>query len=71
MGFTLRNDDDFARFHLQRTGRIVRQTSFRPSSFATEYARELAYIGKVIATSPRVAREPPLACYTTASCDSK
>ena len=43
----------------------------RPSSFATDYARELAYIGKVIATSPRVAREPPLACYTTASCDSK
>jgi hypothetical protein len=26
---------------------------------------------KVIATSPRVARQPPLACYTTASCDSK
>jgi hypothetical protein len=43
----------------------------RPSSFATDYARELAYIGKVITTSPRVAREPPLACYTTASCDSK
>ena len=43
----------------------------RASSFATDYASELAYIGKVIATSPRVVREPPLACYTTASCDSK
>jgi hypothetical protein len=42
----------------------------RPSSFAADYARELAYIGKVIATSPRVPREPALACYTTASCDS-
>lgn len=40
----------------------------RPASFPADYGRELAYIGNVIATSPMVAREPPLACYTTASC---
>jgi Lipase (class 2) len=43
----------------------------RPSSFAIDYGRELAYIGKVIATSPTVGSEPPLACYTTATCDSR
>jgi hypothetical protein len=41
----------------------------RPSSLVADYAHELAYIGNVIATSPRVASEPPLACYTTASCE--
>ncbi len=43
----------------------------RPASFATDYARELAYIGRVIATSPTVGSEPPLACYTTATCGSR
>ena len=38
------------------------------STFLSDYSRELAYIGRVIATSPTVPREPPLACYTTASC---
>lgn len=41
------------------------------STFVRDYGRELAFIGRVIATSPRVSREPPLACYTTASCGSR
>jgi hypothetical protein len=39
-----------------------------PSTFVRDYTHELAYIGRVIATYPTVSREPPLACYTTASC---
>jgi triacylglycerol esterase/lipase EstA (alpha/beta hydrolase family) len=39
-----------------------------PLTFPTDYANELAFIAKVIATYPRVSREPPLACYVTASC---
>ncbi len=38
------------------------------STFARDYARELAHIGAVIASYPTVPREPPLACYVTASC---
>jgi hypothetical protein len=41
------------------------------STFLSDYGHELAYIGRVIATTPTVPREPPLACYVTASCDSK
>jgi hypothetical protein len=41
------------------------------STFLSDYGHELAYIGRVIATTPTVPREPPLACYTSASCDSK
>ena len=39
-----------------------------PATFAGDYARELAYIGNVIATYPPASSEPPLACYVTASC---
>jgi triacylglycerol esterase/lipase EstA (alpha/beta hydrolase family) len=39
-----------------------------PSTFAVDYGRELAFIAKEIATYPHVSREPPLACYVTASC---
>lgn len=39
------------------------------SSFLRDYGRELAYVGRVIGTSPTVPREPPLACYTTTGCD--
>jgi triacylglycerol esterase/lipase EstA (alpha/beta hydrolase family) len=38
------------------------------SKFVSNYTRELAYIGKVIRNYPPVPREPPLACYVTASC---
>jgi hypothetical protein len=38
------------------------------STFLRDYRRELAHIGRVIASSPTVAREPPLACYTKAGC---
>ncbi len=39
-----------------------------PSTFATDYAAEGAFIAQVIATYPRVAAYPPLRCYVTASC---
>jgi hypothetical protein len=42
-----------------------------PSTFLTDYARELSLVGKEVATYPHVAAEPPLACYVTASCGSK
>src|SRR5204862_4727702 len=38
------------------------------STFVSDYTHELAYIGNVIRTYPTVSREPPLACYVTASC---
>jgi len=38
------------------------------STFVSDYTHELAYIGHVISNYPPVPREPPLACYTTASC---
>jgi hypothetical protein len=41
------------------------------STFLSDYWRELSYIGRVIATSPTVPREPPLACYTTATCPDR
>jgi hypothetical protein len=37
-------------------------------TFALDYAKELAHVAQVVATYPHVAKEPPLACYTTASC---
>jgi hypothetical protein len=41
------------------------------SSFVSDYTHELAYIGNVIFNYPTVPREPPLACYVTASCGRK
>jgi hypothetical protein len=41
------------------------------STFLRDYTHELAYIGNVIANYPTVPREPPLACYVTASCARK
>lgn len=38
------------------------------STFLRDYGRELAYIGRVVSSYPTVPREPPLACYVTASC---
>jgi pimeloyl-ACP methyl ester carboxylesterase len=38
------------------------------STFVSDYTHELAYIGRVIFNYPTVPREPPLACYVTASC---
>ena len=39
-----------------------------PSTFASDYAAEGTFIEQVIASYPRVAEEPPLRCYVTASC---
>jgi triacylglycerol esterase/lipase EstA (alpha/beta hydrolase family) len=56
-------------------GRVAASTCADPlmpgvdrPTFLSDFTRELAYIGKVIANYPRVPREPPLACYTTAGC---
>jgi hypothetical protein len=39
-----------------------------PATFPTNYASTLASIATTLATYPRVGAEPPLACYTTATC---
>jgi pimeloyl-ACP methyl ester carboxylesterase len=39
-----------------------------PSTFATDYANEGAFIATAVASSPEVSSEPPLACYATATC---
>jgi pimeloyl-ACP methyl ester carboxylesterase len=56
-------------------GRVAVSTCANPlmpgvdrSTFLSDYTRELAYIGNVIANYPKAPREPPLACYTTAGC---
>ena len=55
-----------------RVGAAACTRAFMPgvdrSTFLHDYWRELAYIGKVVSSYPTVPREPPLACYTTASC---
>ena len=42
------------------------QPGVNPSTFATDYAAYVAYIGQSAAQSPEVAAEPPLACYVYA-----
>jgi pimeloyl-ACP methyl ester carboxylesterase len=39
-----------------------------PAAFPVDYARTSAAVAKTLATYPHVAKEPALACYTTASC---
>jgi triacylglycerol esterase/lipase EstA (alpha/beta hydrolase family) len=39
-----------------------------PATFAANYAATLAAVATTLASYPRVSAEPPLACYTTASC---
>ena len=61
-----------------KPGRVDVSTCARPlmpgvdrATFLHDYAHELHYIGNVIAGYPTVPREPPLACYVTASCDRR
>lgn len=58
--------------HPSRVDASVCANPFMPgvdrSTFVSDYAHELAHIGNVIRKYPTVPREPPLACYVTASC---
>ena len=47
------------------------QPGVDPSTFATDYAAYVAYIGQSAAQSPEVASEPPLACYVYASAPAR
>jgi hypothetical protein len=39
-----------------------------PAAFPADYAATLASVAQTLASAPRINAEPPLACYTTASC---
>jgi hypothetical protein len=40
----------------------------RPLTFVIDFANTVAFIGRTLATYPRVSAEPPLACYVTGHC---
>jgi hypothetical protein len=42
-----------------------------PASFPANYAATLGAVATTLASYPRVSAEPPLACYTTASCPAQ
>jgi hypothetical protein len=56
--------------HLSGTGvcQQLLMPGVNPATFATDFASAGAVVATTLATYPHVAKEPPLACYVSASC---